>query len=82
MFGCGCASGEDVNSTYAGVNIENKLTAGIYEILILSAADSQNLTTWLRDNGYRVKEEQQPVIENYVSRGFYFAAVKIKNTWE
>ena len=78
--GCGCAAGENVDSIYAGVNIENTFTAGTYDIILLSATDSRNLTAWLKDNGYRIKDEHQPIIENYVNRGFYFAAVKIKDS--
>ncbi len=37
-----------------GVRIEAKYSVGEYEILILSAKESEGLETWLRTNGYSV----------------------------
>src|ERR1700681_2095678 len=37
-----------------GVTIEATYTIGEYDILILSAKQSDGLETWLRENGYRV----------------------------
>src|SRR6202158_2169978 len=37
-----------------GVTIEARYTVGEYDILILSAKESNGLETWLRQNGYRI----------------------------
>jgi Na+-translocating ferredoxin:NAD+ oxidoreductase RnfD subunit len=37
-----------------GVTVEAKYTVGEYDILILSAEESQRLETWLHRNGYRI----------------------------
>ena len=48
-----------------------------YDIVVLSATDSQALANWLFDNGYQYPEESAYILNNYISNHWYFVAVKI-----
>ena len=53
-MGGGLRSGSEAeDSASLGVNIEARFTVGEYDILILSAKESNGLETWLKRNGYR-----------------------------
>ncbi|MEM8981639.1 MAG: DUF2330 domain-containing protein [Pseudomonadota bacterium] len=60
-----------------GVTIDAAYTVGEYDILILSAADSQGLTTWLTDNGYRLPDGAGPVVSSYLKQGLKFFVAKV-----
>ena len=47
-------AGRSERAPSLGVTIEAQYTVGEYDILILSAKQSQGLETWLRENGYRI----------------------------
>jgi hypothetical protein len=60
-----------------GVTIEATYSVGEYEILILSARESEGLETWLRQNGYRIPEGASPVIGSYLKQGMRFFVAKV-----
>jgi len=49
-----------------GVAIEASYTVGEYDILILSATQSDGLETWLIENGYRIPGRASAVLSSYV----------------
>ena len=49
-----------------GVTIEARYTVGEYDILILSAKESNGLETWLTENGYRVPAGASRVLGGYL----------------
>jgi len=59
------------------VRIEAQYSVGEYEILILSAEESEGLDTWLRDNGYRIPDGATEVLESYLRQGLYFFVAKV-----
>jgi hypothetical protein len=63
-----------------GVKIEAKFSVGEYDILILSAADSTGLDTFLRKNGYKIPAGAEPYLRPYVMSGskFFVAKVDVK----
>ena len=63
-----------------GVKIEAQYTVGEYDILILSAAQSTGLETWLRQNGYVIPAGASPVIASYLKQNmkFFVARVNLK----
>jgi hypothetical protein len=65
------------SSASLGVRIEAKYSVGEYEILILSAQESEGLETWLRTNGYRVPEGAATVLRSYLRQGLYFFVAKV-----
>ncbi|HEY6508131.1 MAG TPA: DUF2330 domain-containing protein, partial [Vicinamibacterales bacterium] len=63
-----------------GVTIEARYTVGEYDILILSAAQSSGLETWLRTNGYRVPAGASGVLAGYIKQQMRFFVAKVNLT--
>ena len=55
---------------------------GPYDFAILGSQDSAEMISWLRENGYRVTEEMEPLIDLYVDEGMYFLAMKLSQESE
>lgn len=60
-----------------GVTIEARYTVGEYDILILSAEESDGLIRWLDDNGYRIPEGAKPIIDSYLKQDMRFFVAKV-----
>jgi len=60
-----------------GVKIEASYTIGEYDILILSARQSEGLETWLRENGYQVPPGASRVLGSYIRQGMRFFVAKV-----
>ncbi len=60
-----------------GVKIEAKYLVGEYDILILSAKESSGLKTWLEENGYKIPEGAEEVLEPYIKSNLKFFVVKV-----
>jgi hypothetical protein len=60
-----------------GVKIEAKYTVGEYDILILSAKESQGLETWLVESGYRIPPGASRVLGSYLKQGMRFFVAKV-----
>lgn len=60
-----------------GVTIEAQYTVGEYDILILSAQQSNGLETWLRENGYRVPAGASSVLNSYIKQNMKFFVAKV-----
>lgn len=60
-----------------GVEIEAQYEVEEYEILILSAKESQGLKTWLTNNGYNIPAQAEQVLEPYIKNGLKFFVVKV-----
>jgi Na+-translocating ferredoxin:NAD+ oxidoreductase RnfD subunit len=72
VIGYGAAKRKDL-----GVKIEAKYLVGEYDILILSAKESSGLKTWLTDNGYKIPEGANEVLEPYIKSNLKFFVVKV-----
>jgi hypothetical protein len=60
-----------------GVTIEAQYTVGEYDILILSAQQSNGLETWLRENGYRIPAGASSVLGSYIGQNMKFFVAKV-----
>lgn len=60
-----------------GVTIEAKYSVEEYEILILSAKESNGLKIWLNSNGYAIPEKAEEVLDPYIKSGLKFFVVKV-----
>ncbi len=49
-----------------GVTVQAKYTVGEYDILILSALESDGLEILLQENGYRIPQGAAKVLGNYI----------------
>lgn len=59
------------------VTIEAEYTIGSYDVLLLSAKESSGLQMWLVDNGYKVPESANEVLEPYIKNDTKFFVVKV-----
>ena len=69
--------GLDRTAKSLGVTIEAQYTVGEYDILILSAAQSTGLETWLRENGYVIPAGASPVIASYLKQNMKFFVARV-----
>jgi hypothetical protein len=60
-----------------GVTVEASYTVGEYDILILSAKESDGLEIWLRENGYRVPSGASRVLAGYLKQKMRFFVAKV-----
>ncbi len=60
-----------------GVTIEDKFKVNEYEILILSAKESDGLETWLRNNGYQIPRGASEVLKPYIRQNMKFFVAKV-----
>lgn len=60
-----------------GVHIEAQYDIDEYNIIILSAKESDGLQIWLEANGYKVPETARQVLEPYVRSNMKFFLVKV-----
>jgi hypothetical protein len=60
-----------------GVTIEDQFKVNEYEILILSAKESDGLETWLRQNGYQIPNGASEVLRPYIRQNMKFFVAKV-----
>jgi len=60
-----------------GVTVEAQYTIGEYDIVILSAKESDGLETWLRENGYRIPPGASAALQPYIRQGLKFFVAKV-----
>jgi len=60
-----------------GVTIEASYTVGEYDILILSAKQSDGLEIWLRENGYTIPQGAAAVLDSYIKQHMHFFVAKV-----
>ena len=60
-----------------GVKIEAQFDVGEYNVVILSAKESNGLQTWLEQEKYNIPEGAAPVLKPYIEGGQYFFVAKV-----
>jgi hypothetical protein len=60
-----------------GVTIEASYDVGEYDVLILSANESDGLVNWLVDNQYRIPQGAQDVLASYIKQNMRFFVAKV-----
>ena len=60
-----------------GVTIEAQYTVGEYDILILSAQESDGLVSWLDESGYRLPRGAARVVDSYLRQDMRFFVAKV-----
>jgi hypothetical protein len=60
-----------------GVTIEAKFSVGEYDILVLSARESNGLETWLRENGYQLPQGASALLRPYIRQKMKFFVAKV-----
>jgi hypothetical protein len=60
-----------------GVKVEAEYVVGEYDILILSATQSDGLAIWLTESGYRIPADTAPVLGSYIKQNMKFFVARI-----
>ncbi|WP_315797211.1 DUF2330 domain-containing protein [Bradyrhizobium sp. SZCCHNRI3043] len=60
-----------------GVTVEASYDVAEYDVLILSAQESDGLTRWLTDNNYRIPQGADAVLGSYIRQGMRFFVAKV-----
>jgi hypothetical protein len=75
--GAGMAAASPGPARSLGVTIEAHYTVGEYDIVILSARQSEGLETWLGENGYRIPRGASPVLSSYLKQNMRFFVARV-----
>jgi len=67
----------DLAGRSRGVTIEASYTVGEYDILILSARESDGLIKWLKENDYNIPKGAESVVGSYLKQGMRFFVAKV-----
>lgn len=66
-----------VSARQYGVTIEASYDVGEYDVLILSANESDGLVNWLTDNHYRIPRGAEDVLGSYIGQKMRFFVAKV-----
>ncbi|MBI3444123.1 MAG: DUF2330 domain-containing protein [Magnetospirillum sp.] len=62
---------------YRGVTVEARYDVAEYDVSILSAKESDGLSNWLTDNGYKLPDGAPAVLGSYIKQGMRFFIAKV-----
>lgn len=65
------------SSKALGVTIEASFSVGEYDIVILSATQSDGLETWLKQSGYRIPRNSAKALAPYIRQNMKFFVAKV-----
>ncbi len=68
---------QDIVGDSLGVTIEEQFTVGEYDIVILSAKESDGLETWLIQNGYKIPTGASTLLQPYIKQNLKFFVTKV-----
>jgi hypothetical protein len=60
-----------------GVTVEAQYTVGEYDIVILSAKESDGLETWLQQSGYKIPRGASAALKPYIRQNLKFFVAKV-----
>ncbi len=60
-----------------GVTVEARYTLEEYDIVSLSATQSDGLETWLQENGYKIPKGASALLKPYINQGMKFFVAKV-----
>ncbi|MFB2968202.1 DUF2330 domain-containing protein [Aerosakkonema sp. BLCC-F183] len=60
-----------------GVTVESRFSVGEYDILILSARESNGLQIWLQRNGYKIPVGASQLLQPYIRQNMKFFVAKV-----
>jgi len=80
MAASGIAEDSSARHQALGVTVEASYRVGEYDIVILSAKQSDGLATWLKENGYQMPDSVAGALQPYIRQDmkFFVARVNLK----
>ncbi len=67
----------DRDANALGVTVEARFSVGEYDILMLSAKESNGLETWLNRNSYRIPQGASQLLRPYIRQNMKFFVAKV-----
>jgi len=64
-------------SAKLGVTVESQFSVGEYDIVLLSATESDGLETWLIENDYQIPEGAKELLQPYIKQDLKFFVAKV-----
>lgn len=64
-------------SAAASVQVADEFTIGEYNVTLLNATESDALTAWLKQKGYKLPQGAEPMLKSYIQAGMKFFVVNI-----
>lgn len=68
---------ESARDKALGVTVEAQYTLEEYDIVSLSATQSDGLETWLHENGYKIPKGASAALKPYINQGMKFFVAKV-----
>ena len=75
--GAGAAPPANAKASEYHVKIEAQFTVGEYDIVVLSAEESDGLERWLHDNHYKIPNGAAPALAPYIKEQMKFFVAKV-----
>ncbi|MFU8828343.1 MAG: DUF2330 domain-containing protein [Phycisphaerales bacterium] len=72
------ALGTSSRSLKGSVEVRQQQVVGLYDTAVLSGTRSYDVVNWLDENGFAVPESAESVMQDYLDRGWVFAAAKLR----
>jgi hypothetical protein len=66
-----------VSDSALNVTVEDQFSVGEYDVTFLSAEQSEDLITWLTQNGYNVPTNARSMLQDYLEQGMKFFVVRV-----
>jgi hypothetical protein len=76
--GAGGNSGPEEAAAADPVQIVSQSVVGPYETVTLRSEDPEALFEWLQANGFAIPDESKPIVEDYVTAGLDFIAMRMR----
>lgn len=73
----GMGASRDERAAALGVTIEEEYTVGEYDIVVLSAEQSDGLLTFLNSEGYKLPEGAEDILGSYIKQDMKFFLAKV-----
>lgn len=61
-----------------GVTVLDSGVVGPFAYVVVTSPDPGEMVRWLRDNGYRIEPEMEPLVKVYTDEGMVFLAMKLR----
>lgn len=68
---------EESRNNALGVTVEEEFTVGEYDIVILSAKESDGLEVWLKENDYKIPNGAKEILQPYIQQNLKFFVAKV-----
>ncbi|MBA3470266.1 MAG: DUF2330 domain-containing protein [Herpetosiphonaceae bacterium] len=72
------STGVELDAEQSGVDIYQRGSVGPYDFAVIGGERPELLIGWLRENGYRLTPEMEPLIAVYTDGGMLFLAMKLQ----